>query len=267
MRGDDARERRGQAGAGDDHPQPAHPRVLRSSRRPRRGRDGRSSRGSRSGCRAPRARSPAFSITGMSDFEPMTIPTRGASTSSSSNCVLDLGLGGGLVRPAAGLGHAVLHFPLDRPQRRCRVASAYRRTGSARPPRSALARAAAGVSPSAGHVEHSAAGGDERAVAARRCRRGAPRPRRVDGARPRISSPLRRATPGSPLGASTTRHRPVRRPLDLASVEPARPRRARRAGRAGRERSRGSTACVSGSPKRQLYSSTFGPSAVIIRPA
>ena len=34
------------------------------------------------------------------------------------------------------------------------------------------------------------------------------------------------------------------------------------------DRSRGSTACVSGSPKRALYSSTFGsPSASIIRPA
>ena len=60
-------------------------RVLARTRRPCRGRGGPTSRAPRGGCRARRAPSAAFSIAGMSLLEPMTMPTRGASTSMPSN--------------------------------------------------------------------------------------------------------------------------------------------------------------------------------------
>ena len=63
------------------------------------------------------------------------------------------------------------------------------------------------------------------------------------------------------------RHGPVVRPVELVPSR-GRPAARQRSSASSRSlRSRGSTACVSGSPKRQLNSSTFGPAAVIIRPA
>jgi hypothetical protein len=89
-----------------------------------------------------------------------------------------------------------------------------------------------GRRPEGGDVEDAAAGGDDLAVAG-------------GGAR---------VTAQSGSNSATT---PVRPPGSRA----ARKRSSRS------ERIRGSTACVSGSPKRTLNSSTFGPSAPIIRPA
>ena len=90
--GGDAGQRRRHPGPGDDHLQPAHPRVRGSTRAPARGRGGRSSPAPRSGCRRPAAPSPAGCIFGLSFFEPMMIPTSGSSTSISSKASSTAGI-------------------------------------------------------------------------------------------------------------------------------------------------------------------------------
>ena len=81
-----------------------------------------------------------------------------------------------------------------------------------------------------------------------------------------ISSPVRRRLRVAARGEHD-RHRPVVA-TTRARTPASPPGRVDASSSSSRsERSRGSTAWVSGSPKRQLNSSTFGPSAVIISPA
>ena len=56
----------------------------------------------RTSCRMPRSVSSlaAFSMAGMSDLEPMTMPTRGASTVQALELGLDFGFGGGFAHAA-----------------------------------------------------------------------------------------------------------------------------------------------------------------------
>ena len=140
------------------------------------------------------------------------------------------------------------------PSKEIRLAASYARS-----------RAAAGVGAERGHVQHPAAGGDDLAVA----RGGAgvghlgQLGRRVEAAdHVALRGALRVAGRGEHQG-----HRPVGRRTRRST--PARPpgSRAARKRSSRSERSRGSTACVSGSPKRTLNSSTLGPSAPIISPA
>ena len=81
--GDHARQRGRQARARDDHPQPAHLARSWRSRRRCRGRGGRTSPAPRGRCRASSSSSAAASMAAMSLLEPITMPTRGASTLQS----------------------------------------------------------------------------------------------------------------------------------------------------------------------------------------
>ena len=180
-----------QAGAGDDHPQPAHAARSWRSRRRRRGRGARTSRGSRSGCRAPRAPSPPSPSPACRSCEPMTMPTRGASTSMPSNSRLGLGQ-----RRRAALGCSVTSS-LHGAQRDVAAQLPARRTAIMSAAAYAASRAAAGVVAERGHVEHAPAGGDDR----RRRARAVPAWVTSTPAGTRVEAgdhvARRRATPGS----------------------------------------------------------------------
>ena len=202
---------------------------------------------------------PAFSITGMSLFEPMTMPTRGASTSSSSNSasttvsVLARRLASLSLDPVhRARGYVVSHLfaiefdplgggvgaiaGLRRRSRRAPV------TLSTRPP-------AVTILPSRSAVPRESTSTLERVD----------RPQAADlvARRRRLRISAR---------GQNHRHRPGVRHSSFAG-EAARRRSPASSSSSRSERRRGSIACVSGSPKRQLYSSTLGPSAVIISPA
>ena len=151
VRGDHAGQRRRQPGAGDDHAQAAHPRVLGVVGDRVGLAVGATSRGSRSGCRASSSSSPAFSISAMSDFEPMTMPTRGGPTRGPRTrprlgLARRLGLGDEL--GLADSAHAG-RLGSTRAGRRCRGASACRRSRSRPRQHRRLARGAPASAPSA----------------------------------------------------------------------------------------------------------------------
>ena len=129
----------------------------------------------------------------------------------------------------------------------------------------AAARAEARSSPTPVTFRIAAAVRDDRAVVQRRARVEDECPvrlGRLDPADPRAAVAAR--------GVVARRRARRSRPRPAASRAECRRdlRRPRpRARRGGRRRASGSRDCVSGSPKRQLYSSTRGPSAVSMRPA
>ena len=87
------------------------------------------------------------------------MPTRGASTSISSSCART---------SASASGVAIGHRRHPSTARaRCRGAAACRRRRSSPRQHTPTSRAASGSAPSAGHVQHAPAGGDDRPVAAR----------------------------------------------------------------------------------------------------
>ena len=204
------------------------------------------------------------------------IPTRGASTSISSNAASTSGIGSSsaLGTSTLGLGaRLAAASPLcvspclsvgdarRRPGRRCRCASACPRTRSARPPRRRARgpRPASGPSPVTFRTRPPAvtsSPASSRAVPA--WVTSTPSGTAVEAA---DHVALRRALPGS-RPRRGPRSPPSRRANSASTPgEPARLAR----GEAELEqvgRSRGSTAWVSGSPKRQLNSSTFGPASV-----
>ena len=205
------------------------------------------------------------------------IPTRGASTSISSKALLDLGVrvsgASGSARwsrrrvRARGSPWALSSSPPARRRaRRCRSGTGRPRSRCCSTAAYARARASSTESARGRYVQHPAAGGHDssprRAVPAVRdldCslsgRLEAARSRRPCWRRP--GSPRRRARPSPPSRRTSRAARPRARP-GSTQASSASSRSLRR---------RGSTACVSGSPKRQLNSSTFGPAAVIISPA
>ena len=249
VRGDHARQRRRQPGAGDDHAQAAHLARSSRSRPPCPGRGARTSRAPRGGCRAPRAPWPPSPSRACRSCEPMTMPTRGASTSMPVELGLDGRLGGELggCRLLARSPRSAMSLRSWRPSNSIMSAAAY-----------AASRAARTSAPERGHVEHAPARGDDLAAAPRRCPRGCTSTPAGTSSSPEITSPERRRLAGSRREASTTRHRRALVPLQL-DARRGRRARSRACSRSSRsERRRGSTTCVSGSPKRALNSSTRG---------
>ena len=234
MRGRDARKRRRQPRAADQHLQ-ARARARSGSTRRRRPAAGApSGRRTRTRCRACRARRarPA-SARGP------TPSRRGSRRRASDN-------GCSLARDVGAVTRAVEGDAATRPRRRAR----------ARPRRVARWPSRRGS-------------GRRSSRAARRgaqCRRGrrarlSPRPPRC-----RRSASRRRPQRDSRRGRDHDGHRGVVGGTHLDAVERPR-RRTRRARRAACRRASGRSDCVSGSPKRQLNSSTRGPLSVSITPA
>ena len=180
--GDRAGQRRGDAGAGDDHAQAAHARVLGvvgddvglavGGHHPQLVQD----------AALVRARRAAFSIASMSLLEPITMPTRGASTSSPRAASSSSADGSGTSATPAGrggIGPPASSLPAPRIGSPARPTAAMSRRicmpgeGIISAAAYAAARAALGVAAERGHVQHAPAGGDELPVVrAAPCRRG-----------------------------------------------------------------------------------------------
>ena len=136
---------------------------------------------------------------------------------------------------------------------------------SGRPPRRHASRAVAERRSRRGDVEEPPAVRDELPVVQRRPGVEDERARRLGLVDARRSACRGQRRAGSRPPSTTTVTAPPRRAAerDAGERSPPPPRRAR----VSRSPStRGSTDCVSGSPKRQLYSSTRGPSGVSISP-
>ena len=131
---------------------------------------------------------------------------------------------------------------------------------SRRPRRRRCACASATLAPARGHVEHAAAAGDQRARRRARCRRGRPSRRRP---RP-PSMPVDRAALLGRAGIAVRRHHHRQRALLARSVGGGSAPRLLSA-QASRYSPRSLSSRIistwhSGSPKRQLYSISLGPS-------
>ena len=156
-------------------------------------------------------------------------------------------------------------LPTPRPAGRCR-------SGAARP-RSRSRHALVGARPGlgervaqAGHRQHPAAGGDQLAVHRARWRHGTPprRPRPATRSRPGDDVALRARGRIAPRGHDHAHAAPSRHSAVAGSASP---RAAAHSSSSRSDSAAAASACVSGSPKRQLNSSTLGPSAVSITPA
>ena len=160
--------------------------------------------------------SPAFSITGMSLFEPMTIPTRGRRRRGRRTRPRPLSR-------SRALASLLAHRPPPCPHRARGDVAAHLlavELDLARPRHRRARAPRAAVAPIAGHVQHPPARGNELAVDARRCRRGGPRPRASRSPEPADlvarSRRIRIAARGQ-----HDRHGPVVGPLELSAREAA----------------------------------------------